>query len=185
MKNVNQLYSSKETQNVVKSLARKISGNDKYLENDLAQESYLILHEAAKYFDPQRGVTFACFAYKVLRHALPKVKRIITQVLSVDEQDVTDSLETASFVSDNNPTPSEKYELYDSKQVVRKAVNRLPHKECIAVSLNYGLDGLYERPITYVAEELGCSVEGARKTLDRGVNKLRDMFDGMDYRLCA
>ena len=76
MKNFDQICFSKETQNVVKSLARKNNGNDMYLEKDLAKESYLILHKAAKLFDPQHGVPFAGFAHTVLRQALPKVKRI-------------------------------------------------------------------------------------------------------------
>ena len=81
MKNFDQICFSKETQNVVKSLARKNSGNDRYLEKDLAKESYLILHKAAKFFDPQRG-----FAHTVLRHALPKVKRIHTSQNALSSQ---------------------------------------------------------------------------------------------------
>lgn len=191
MKNFNQLYFSEETQNVVKSLSRRIAGNDNGLKNDLSQEAYLILQKAAEYFDIKRGAPFWGFAYVVLRNELPKAKNRITQVLSINEQDIVESLdelegyEAACKVLDCNLAPCERYELEDTRRAIRKAVNLLPRNERVAISLLYGLDGLYERTLTNVAEQLGCSVEGARKTRDRAVNRLRVMFDEPDFKLCA
>lgn len=187
----NQIILSKETQSVVKSLARRIAGRDKYLEQDLVQEAYVILQKVEKHYNPQKGVPFWGFAHVVLSHALPRVARSYTQVLSIDEQDVIESLdepegyEAARNVLDCNLTPCERYELEDTRRAVRKAVELLPRNERIAVSLLYGLDGLYERRLTNVAEELHCSVEGASKICDRAVNRLRVSFGGPEYRLCA
>lgn len=186
----NQIILSKETQSVVKSLARRIAGRDKYLEQDLVQEAYVILQKVEKHYNPQKGVPFWGFAHVVLSHALPRVARSYTQVLSIDEQDVIESLdeegyEAARNVLDCNLTPCERYELEDTRRAVRKAVELLPRNERIAVSLLYGMDGLYERTLTNVAEELHCSVEGASKTSDRAVNRLRVSFCAPDYSLCA
>ena len=187
----NQIILSKETQSVVKSLARRIAGKRKDLVDDLVQDSYLLLYKAAESYDSKRGVPFGGYAHVALKHELPRVAKSMTQVLSADEQVAVESLdepegyEAARYVLDCNLTPSERYELADSCRAIRKAVKLLPRTERIAVSLYFGLDGFYERPYSSIAEELDCSVEGARKAVDRGVNKLRVWFGGQDYELCA
>lgn len=191
MKATNQVIFSKETERIVKSLARRVAGKRKDLVDDLVQEGYLALYRAAESYDSQYGVPLWGYAYKNLGYDLLKSAKRITQVLSADEQVAIDSLdepkgyEAARFVLDCNLTPCERYELSDTRKAIRKAVNLLPRNERIAVSLYFGLDGFYERPYSSIAEELGCSVEGARKAVDRGISKLRDWFGGPDYRLCA
>ena len=180
-----------EIQKIVKSLARRFAGKHKDLRDDLVQEGYLILREASENYDPQRGVPFEGFAYVVLRHALPKVAKRITQVISTEEEYTMDSLdELLAFEAERNVrdftlTPCERFELEDTRRAIRNAVELLPHNERIAVSQLYGLDGLYERKLTNIAEELHCSVEGASKICDRAVNRLRVSFGGPEYRLCA
>lgn len=189
MKDIFQLVSSKEIEKIVKSFARKYSGTDKFLQDDLVQEGYLSLYKAAKVYDPQRCDCFAGFASYVLNQTLPKVAKRITRVLV--GPDVIETLEkgevheAASRVLDCSPTPCEQYELTEALNNIRHAVKLLPRNERIAVSLYYGLDGFCERPYISIAEELGCSVEGARKTCERAINKLRVYFCVPNYRLCA
>ena len=191
MKATNQIIFSKETERIVESLARGIAGKRKDLVDDLVQEGYLALYRAAESYDSQYGVPLWGYAYKNLGYDLLKSAKRITQVLSADEEVAIDSLdepegfEAARFVLDYNPTPCERYELENTRRAIRKAVNLLPRNERIAVSLYFGLDGFYERPYSTIAEELDCSVEGARKAVDRGISKLRDWFGRPDYRLCA
>ena len=179
-----------ENEKLVKSLSRRVAGKRKDLVDDLVQDSYLLLYKAAESYDSKRGVPFGGYAHVALKHELPKVAKSMTQVLSADEQVVVESLdepegyEAACYVLDCNLTPSERYELEDTRWAIRKAVNLLPRIERIAVSLYFGLDGFYERPYSSIAEESDCSVEGARKAVDRGINKLRVWFDGPDY-ICA
>ena len=191
MKATNQVIFSKETERIVKSLARRIAGKRKDLVDDLVQEGYLALYRAAESYDSQCGVPLWGFAYKSLVYDMLKAAKRITRVLSSDEQVTIDSLdepegyEAARFVLDCNLTPCERYELEDTRKAIRKAVELLPRNERIAVSLLYGLDGLYERKLTNIAEELNCSVEGASKICDRAVNRLRVSFGAPYYSLCA
>ena len=180
-----------ENEKLVKSLSRRVAGKHKDLVDDLVHEGYLALYRAAESYDSQYGVPLWGYAYKNLGYDLLKSAKRITQVLSADEQVAVKSLdepegyEAARYVLDCNLTPSERYELEDTCKAIRKAVKLLPRTERIAVSLYFGLDGFYERPYSSIAEELDCSVEGARKAVDRGVNKLRVWFGGPDYPLCA
>lgn len=189
MNDIFQLISSKEIEKIVKAFARKYSGNCEMLQDDLVQEGNLLLYKAAKVYDPQRCDRFAGFACYVLNQALPKVAKRMTRVLG--GPDVIETLEkgtvyeAASHVIDCSPSPFETYELTDSRRAIRQAVKLLPRNERIAVSLYYGLDGFCERPYCSIAEELGCSVEGARKTCNRALNKLRVYFGVPNYRLCA
>ena len=123
--------------------------------------------------------------------ALPKKAKRIAQALSTDDDYVMDSIneisgyDIASNVTDDTPTPCEKYELTEAIHAIRRAVELLPRTERIAVSLYFGLDGLYERPFISIAQELDCSVEGARKAFERGFRRLCDYFGVTEYALCA
>ena len=180
-----------EIQKIVKSLARRIAGKHKDLQEDLVQEGYLLLCRAAEVYDPQRCDSFECFAYVVLRHALPKVARRIIQVISTEEEYTMDSLdelqgyEAACNVRDYRLTPCERFELEEIRRVVREAVESLPYNERMVVSQCYGLDGLYERPLIAIAGEKGFSVEGVSKIKDRALKNLRVCFSSLNYGLCA
>ena len=182
---------SREIQDIVKSLAGRIAGKNKDIQADLIQEGYLLLWEVSEYYDPQRGVPFEGFAYVVLRHKLPKVAKRIIQMISTEEENITDSLdelqgyEAACNVRDCSLTPCERFESEEARRVVREAAESLPYNERMVVIQCYGLDGLYERPYNAVAGEWGYSVEGVRKIHDRALKNLCVCFNGQKYGLCA
>lgn len=187
-----------ENLKLVNNLAKKIAGNREDLRDDLTQEGRIALLKAAETFNPSFGVPFCGYAYNVLKNAMLKALKNINQVVSVsldeDEEDNTCSLIPIDGDEDypqkdicdcDNPTPSESYELKDTCATVRQKVNLLPFKERVAVSLSFGLDGLYERSLECIADELGCSTEGARKICAKGLNRLRIMLSSPQYSLCA
>lgn len=67
----------------------------------------------------------------------------------------------------------------------KEMVGYLQPKERLAITMLFELDGLYERPLTAVADELGCSVEGARKICDRGLKTIREWLGLSWHRMCA
>ena len=187
---------TKENMKFLKALARKRSRYCKDLTNDLIQEGYLALNKAIDTFNPKLGVPFWGYATCVVNRAMSKTLRNMTQIIATSLNEETQACQVFSTDSDDDcqrkeicdcehPTPQERYEMSDSIAIVRYLVEQLPNKERVAVTLSYGLDGLYERNLADIADELDCSVEGARKILGRGTERLRGWLSSPQYSLCA
>ena len=185
-----------ENLKLVSNLAKERAGNRIDLRDDLFQEGCLALPKAVETFNPSLGVPFWGYAYMVLGNAMSKAARNFYQLLSVSLEEEFDTCPIIPIDGDDDypqrdicdcehPTPCERYELANTRAVVRKLVKQLPDKECKAVTLLFGLDGLYERSLERIGEELGCTPEGARKTCARGIKRLRVWLSRPQYSLCA
>ena len=185
-----------ENLKLVSNLAKERAGNRIDLRDDLFQEGCLALINAVDSFNPQQGVPFLGYARIVLSHAMSKAARNINQVLSISLEEEFDTCPVIPIDGDDeypqrdicdceHPTPYERYELANTRAVVRKLVKQLPDNECKAVTLLFGLDGLYERSLERIGDELGCSIEGARKTCARGIKRLQVWLSCPEYSLCA
>lgn len=185
-----------ENLKLVSKLANERAGNRKDLRDDLFQEGCLALINAVESYNTQLGVPFLGYAKIVLSHAMSKAARNINQVLSVSLDEEFDTCPIISIDGDDDypqrdicdcehPTPYERYELANTRAAVRKLVKQLPDKECKAVTLLFGFDGLYERSLECIGEELDCSIEGARKACNRGIKRLHTWLSRPEYSLCA
>ena len=185
-----------ENLKLVSKLANERAGNRKDLRDDLFQEGCLALINAIESYNPQLGVPFYGYAKTVLHHAMSKAARNINQVLSVSLDEEFDTCPIIPIDGDDDypqkdicdcerPTPYESSELANTRAAVRKLVKQLPDKEYKAVTLLFGFDGLYERSLECIGEELDCSIEGARKTCNRGIKRLHAWLSRPEYSLCA
>lgn len=185
-----------ENLKLVSILANKRAGNRKDLRDDLFQEGCLALVNAVESYNPQLGVPFYGYAKAVLHHAMSKAARNINQVLSVSLEEEFDTCPIIPIDGDDDypqkdicdferPTPYERYESANTRAAVRKLVKQLPDKECKAVTLLFGFDGLYERSLECIGEELDCSIEGTRKACNRGIKRLHAWLSRPEYSLCA
>ena len=195
-------------------MAKRNAAKFKCSQDDLFQVGFLALDFAAKNFNPSKGL-FMNYSFTVVNNAMLNAAKHINQVYSEDAEDDTDMSEMLEKKNDpkteketkwicpftpidndedsphmeicdcDNLTPSESFELADMRAAVKYLVNRLPDKERIAVSKMYGFDGLYERTLENVAEELGFSKEAARKSCNRGVERLRGWLSEPRYGFCA
>ena len=180
-----------ENKEIVKTMAEKRASGDLFMQDEFYQEGCIALIRAGKSYDSSRGVPFWGYASCVVEHAMSKALSDISQIVSnslepedsavlYEDEDMLIQIEDCS-----QPTPYKRCEISDSRNAVRHLVEQLPNKERVAVTLFYGLDGLFERPLESIGDELGCSVEGARKICARGVERLRGWLDSYQYSLWA
>ncbi len=182
---------TEENKDIVKAMAEKRASGDMFMQDEFYQEGCIALIRAAKSYDSSRGVPFWGYASYVVKHAMSKalsdISQIVSNSLEPEDSAVLYEDEVVLFqVEDcSQPTPYKMCEMSDSQNAVRHLVSQLPYKERVAITLFYGLDGLYERPLESIGDELGCSVEGARKICARGVERLRGWLAKPQYNLWA
>jgi RNA polymerase primary sigma factor len=167
---------------------------------DLIGFANLGLFEAAKRFDPDRGVKFISFAVWYVRAELQKclndksrVVRIPSHKTMTEGKDFK-TLSTSKKVGDDDEseTYADRYlageqakathEIVDMKQMLSVALDTLKPKQRDAVKMFYGIDYDYAMHIEQVAEELDVTGERARQLVRQGEKALRGV-KGIDRLL--
>ena len=167
---------------------------------DLIGFANLGLFEAAKRFDPSRGVKFISFAVWYVRAELQKalndksrVVRIPSHKTMTEGKDFS-TLSTSTKVGDDEDSETyadrylageqakAKHEVTDLKELLSVALNSLKPKQRDAVKMFYGIDYDYAMHMEQVAEELEVTGERARQLVRQGECALRKV-DGIDRLL--
>ena len=163
---------------------------------DLIGFANLGLFEAAKRFDPDRGVKFISFAVWYVRAELQKclndksrVVRIPSHKTMTEGKDFS-TLSTSTKVGDDEDSETyadrylageqakAKHEVTDLKEMLSVALNSLKPKQRDAVKMFYGIDREYAMHMEQVAEELNVTGERARQLVRQGECALRKV-DGI------
>ena len=163
---------------------------------DLIGFANLGLFEAAKRFDPDRGVKFISFAVWYVRAELQKclndksrVVRIPSHKTMTEGKDFS-TLSTSTKVGDDEDSETyadrylageqakAKHEVTDLKEMLSVALNSLKPKQRDAVKMFYGIDYEYAMHMEQVAEELNVTGERARQLVRQGECALRKV-DGI------
>ena len=163
---------------------------------DLIGFANLGLFEAAKRFDPDRGVKFISFAVWYVRAELQKclndksrVVRIPSHKTMTEGKDFS-TLSTSTKVGDDEDSETyadrylageqakAKHEVTDLKELLNIALNSLKPKQRDAVKMFYGIDREYAMHMEQVAEELNVTGERARQLVRQGECALRKV-DGI------
>jgi RNA polymerase primary sigma factor len=171
-------------------VAKQYQGMGLELE-DLIGFANLGLFEAAKRFDPDRGVKFISFAVWYVRAELQKclndksrVVRIPSHKTMTEGKDFK-TLSTSKKVGDDDEseTYADRYlageqakathEIVDMKQMLSVALDTLKPKQRDAVKMFYGIDYDYAMHMEQVAEELDVTGERARQLVRQGEKALR------------
>ena len=144
--------------------------------DDLWQEVYLGLLEAAKAYDPSRG-KFSTYAYQFINHKCYTLlhrweKSVRGQAVSMDLQDEFERLEPATgCIVDALDEVADTNSLYTE---FRKALGHLEPTEYQALALLYGIgcDPMKQKD---VAEVLKISVTSLKGIVQRSSRKLRQL----------
>jgi RNA polymerase primary sigma factor len=180
-------------------VAKQYQGMGLELE-DLIGYANLGLFEAAKRFDPDRGVKFISFAVWYVRAELQKclndksrVVRIPSHKTMTEGKDFS-TLSTSKKVGDDEDSETyadrylageqakAKHEVTDLKELLSVALNSLKPKQRDAVKMFYGIDYDYAMHMEQVAEELEVTGERARQLVRQGECALRKV-KGIDTLL--
>jgi RNA polymerase primary sigma factor len=166
-------------------VAKQYQGMGLELE-DLIGYANLGLFEAAKRFDPDRGVKFISFAVWYVRAELQKclndksrVVRIPSHKTMTEGKDFK-TLSTSKKVGDDEDSETyadrylageqakAKHEITDLKEMLSVALNSLKPKQRDAVKMFYGIDRDYAMHMEHIAEELNVTGERARQLVRQG-----------------
>ena len=167
---------------------------------DLIGFANLGLFEAAKRFDPDRGVKFISFAVWYVRAELQKclndksrVVRIPSHKTMTEGKDFS-TLSTSTKVGDDEDSETyadrylageqakAKHEVTDLKELLNIALNSLKPKQRDAVKMFYGIDRDYAMHMEHIAEELSVTGERARQLVRQGECALKKV-KGIDKLL--
>ena len=167
---------------------------------DLIGFANLGLFEAAKRFDPDRGVKFISFAVWYVRAELQKclndksrVVRIPSHKTMTEGKDFS-TLSTSKKVGDDEDSETyadrylageqakAKHEVTDLKELLNVALNSLKPKQRDAVKMFYGIDRDYAMHMEHIAEELSVTGERARQLVRQGECALKKV-KGIDKLL--
>jgi RNA polymerase primary sigma factor len=194
------LAGDKEAQNMlVKSnlrfavqVAKQYQGMGLELE-DLIGFANLGLFEAAKRFDPGRGVKFISFAVWYVRAELQKCLNDLSRVVRIpSHKTMTEgkefsTLSTSKKVGDDeeSETYADRYlesaptepthDITDLKEMLNIALNNLKPKQRDAVKMFYGIDREYPMHMEHIAEELSVTGERARQLVRQGEKALKNV----------
>jgi len=173
-------------------VAKQYQGMGLELE-DLIGYANLGLFEAAKRFNPDRGVKFISFAVWYVRAELQKclndksrVVRIPSHKTMTEGKDFK-TLSTSKKVGDDedSETYADRYlageqskpahEIIDMKKMLNIALNSLKPKQRDAVKMFYGIDREYAMHMEHIAEELNVTGERARQLVRQGECALKNV----------
>jgi len=180
-------------------VAKQYQGMGLELE-DLIGYANIGLFEAAKRFDPDRGVKFISFAVWYVRAELQKCLNDMSRVVRIpSHKTMTEgkdfsTLSTSKKVGDDEDSETyadrylsgeqskAKHEVTDLKELLSVALNNLKPKQRDAVKMFYGIDREYAMHMEHIAEELNVTGERARQLVRQGECALRDV-KGIDKLL--
>ena len=161
---------------------------------DLMQEGRIGLIEAAKRFDPNRGIQFASYASWWIRKyinmailqynnvvAIPQrtpelatqKRRSMDAIVDVEDDDYITYQETITdgiYVEQTIIKQEETAELHER---LRKALNALPENERYTIQHLYGFDA-DEMSLEEIASQIGFSTEWIRRLKVRALKRLKN-----------
>ena len=160
---------------------------------DLIGFANLGLFEAAKRFDPSRGVKFISFAVWYVRAELQKCLNDYSRVVRIpSHKTMTEgkefsTLSTSKKVGDDEESetyadrylagePDEpEHDITDLRELLNAALSELKPKQRDAVKMFYGINREYPMHMEHIAEELNVTGERARQLVRQGECALRNV----------
>tara|TARA_R100001198_G_C5199483_1_gene189038 strand:- start:157 stop:900 length:744 start_codon:yes stop_codon:yes gene_type:complete len=160
---------------------------------DLIGFANLGLFEAAKRFNPDRGVKFISFAVWYVRAELQKCLNDYSRVVRIpSHKTMTEGKEFSTLSTskkvgedDESETYADRYlageqakashEIVDMKKMLSVALDTLKPKQRDAVKMFYGIDRDYAMHMEHIAEELNVTGERARQLIRQGEKALQNV----------
>lgn len=143
---------------------------------DIVQEAYLGLIDAAELFDPERGTKFSTYAgWHILKRIMDAVHNRNEMVRTPRRRPshICGSLdESASSIPDQRPSVEEQFDADERVNAIHDCIRELPAREAIVIRMRHGVNT--ERlTLAKVASILGVTPERVRQIQNSGEEKLR------------
>jgi len=143
---------------------------------DLIGFANLGLFEAAKRFDPDRGVKFISFAVWYVRAELQKCLNDYSRVVRIpSHKTMTEGKEFSTLSTSKKVTDAEDSETYADRYLAGEQEKALKPKQRDAVKMFYGIGREYPMHMEHIAEELNVTGERARQLVRLGECALKNV----------
>ncbi|MGC8639114.1 MAG: sigma-70 family RNA polymerase sigma factor [Isosphaeraceae bacterium] len=143
---------------LAETMARQVAESVPQASDDLQSAAYMALVEAARSFDPSRGIDFAAYARHHIQGALRDVRREAIQYAacsllgSLRDAELVHQNKSGSWISSATPAPPVGSEL-ENLEMVREWIRKLPRLQSLAFRHIY-LEGKTQEE---AAALIGCS----------------------------
>jgi len=142
---------------------------------DLEQDGFEALINALGTFDPAKG-SFAWWANRYVKtrvqrkaNAHSTIKFPIKKAKEVKPYKIS----TMPIRVAPGPTPLEEVERLESSKHIGNAMEKLTDKQLLVVSMKYGFNGIRERPVGKILEDLSISRQQYSKLLSEAENQIK------------
>lgn len=142
---------------------------------DLEQDGFEALINALGTFDPAKG-SFAWWANRYVKtrvqrkaNAHSTIKFPIKKAKEVKPYKIS----TMPVRVAPGPTPLEEVERLESSKHIGNAMEKLTDKQLLVVSMKYGFNGIRERPVGKILEDLSISRQQYSKLLSEAENQIK------------
>jgi len=142
---------------------------------DLEQDGFEALINALSTFDPTKG-SFAWWANRYIKtrvqrkaNAHSTIKFPIKKARDVKPYKIS----TMPTRVDPGPTPLEETERLENAKNIGQAMEALTFEQRLVVSMKYGFNGMRERPVGKILEELSISRQQYSKLLSEAENQIK------------
>ena len=142
---------------------------------DLEQDGFEALINALGTFNPEKG-SFCWWANRYIKtrvqrraNAHSTIRFPIKKAKEVKPYKVS----TMPIRIDLNPTPLEKTEQSEDSKNITKAIKELTEQQRRIINMRYGFNGIRERTIGRILEELSISRQQYSKLLSEAENKIK------------
>lgn len=149
---------------------------------DMVQEAYLGLIDAADRYNPERGTAFSTYArWHILKRIMDAIhnRNEIVRTPRRRPSHICGPLDDVSEMEDSAPHVSELMDEEAMVDVVRACIKELPAREGIVIRLRHGVNA-DRMTLAKVGELLGVCTERARQIQNAAEEKLRALLAERD-----
>ena len=133
---------------------------------DLAQETFLNAYKSISSYDPQKGASFSTWLFTIARNQAINVRK--RDILFAEKQQRV----IAEHETRTEPSEHKKLELQNLKEVLQKAIHKLPKQFQTALVLSY----FEELTLEEIASIEECPVGTIKSRIFRGKKILRNIL---------
>lgn len=145
---------------------------------DMVQEAYLGLIDAAERFDPDRGTKFSTYArWHIMKRIMDAIhnRNEIVRTPRRRPSHICGSLDEAVEMEDGTPHVSDLMDERDMVEAVRKCIKDLPSREAIVIRLRHGVN-TPRMTLAKIGAILDVSPERVRQIQSSAEEKLRALL---------
>ena len=149
--------------------------------DDLLQEAYLGLLDAAARFNPKHGTTFSTYAHWHIMKTVMRAIHTTNETIRTPRRrpsiicDSIDETPEVAEMADPKPNAEKLMDNEEMSAALHKCLKNLPHRDGIVLRLRYGVD-TQKMTLGRVGAILGVTAERVRQIQNSAEEKLRALL---------